>query len=129
MDRPEAGRRITSASDGCPGTMLRVHPVRPQVAVRWDDGTTSQEPTGEDRGWEYAVGYGHVCGDGCVCPEHGDTLWYHAPTDTHACQRVDCRYASELEAELVRQHEEARACRPLPPGWEGGHPPRNVPGA
>lgn len=91
---PQAGRVIRSASDGCTGTIQRVRPEREQVFVRWDDGTTSQEPTGEDRGWEYTDGWGHVCvRPDCVCPADGEWLWYAPAWREHACPRVGCAYA------------------------------------
>jgi hypothetical protein len=124
VDEPVPGRMIRSASDQCPGTIQWVDPGRPRIGVRWADGTTSTEPTGDERGWEWMDGWGHVCGPACWCPDHKRDTWYHPGTGTHACQRVDCRYAGGLEAELVRQQERARerAARPLPPGWVGSHP-------
>lgn len=125
MEEPAPGRRLRSASDQCPGTVQWTDPGRSRMGVRWDDGTTSTETLDEDEGgWELVDGWGHVCGDGCRCPDHGADTWYHAGTGTHACQRVGCRYGGGLEEELVRQHDRARerAARTLPPGWEGAHP-------
>lgn len=44
----------------------------------------------------HAVGV-HLCNELCRCPVDGLVLLYHAPTDEHACQDIDCVFAHGMK--------------------------------
>lgn len=115
-DQVTAGARLRSASDQCPGTVQWVDTVHQCIGVAWDDGTSSTEPLGEDRGWELTGGTGHVCTRArCRCPNDGERLVYSHPCGEHACPRVGCPY-------------EVGAGPGPGGGWEGALPPTPPPG-
>lgn len=35
----------------------------------------------------------HRCDEKCVCSIHDLPMFYHKPTDDHACQNSDCEFA------------------------------------
>jgi hypothetical protein len=39
----------------------------------------------------------HICDETCRCPVDGLVLLYHAPTGDHACQEIDCVFASGMK--------------------------------
>jgi hypothetical protein len=49
----------------------------------------------------------HKCTDPlCFCPIHDKWLMYHADSNTHTCNKEDCKYGEGLEVVLEREIEE-----------------------
>lgn len=113
MEEAVRGRGVRCLADGCVGVIQWVRSTSGWAGVWWDDWTTSMEVLGEQgKRWELVAELRgvHVCDDRCVCPDHpGKYLWYHRPSDTHACQLLDCRYGAGLEEQLAGQYWAAAA--------------------
>lgn len=128
MEDPVRGEGVRCLSDGCVGVVQWVRPASGWAGVWWDDGTTSMEVLGEQgKRWERVAEINgvHVCDDACQCPDHpGRYVWYHRASDTHACQRADCRYAAGIEEQLEEAYRASQ--RRL---WENTTPAAWGPGA